>query len=554
MLTKEELRHMHVGFVFVYLSWIQSNRLQKADTSFIKQALNDLNEMRKKPDVKTYIQELYLQAMIQLVKKIQVSDEVFASEILPCLKSDLAQLWTNESTGGAQEETRLTQFKSNLNLLLVCLNKHHEVTSKYLRDQGHKLKSVFSEKHLDLLFDMISQSSESLPQLQPVCLELINYLVEHNISFLKQLWSDLLNAKLGTRKEPEKKLVCFKLYLHTLKLVTKDNVSTLFDEILIQSSGNILQSFAQSYAYRAISLNQLCRVELGKELAETSRDKETTIGESHIGAELCIKLIHHTKNLHDISDLTNSLVAGLSKTSLNKLFEFLISDMLKLTEVKSSDDDEKQLETDALMSRQLWLVNQLCHFARNKHTLEDTGLAKRLLRFLSNNAYFDSVGKKNQVGAKLTKNDKLVESIRECLLEYAGVLLNNRELYSLIIESIEYIHTTVGDSSAKLNEKLAKKETELKELCVKIVQLLKSLLKKVEAGGEATDVFNTFFMIVTIEFFRMFDSIKNSKQVVDDIEICVQKFEESLTDKTAKSKKKKEKSNLLRFLTCKLNF
>jgi hypothetical protein len=602
-LTKEELRHMHIGFVFVYLCWIQSSRLNNKSaesTQMVKQALGDLNQMRKKADIKFYIQELYVQAIVLLVKKLEDTD-LFKSVVLPTLESDLTELWSLPSQSQA-DNANTQAFKSSLNLLLACLNKSNELTtSKLFKDdpKSTKLKSVFSAKNFDLFYDILSQSSESLPKLQPICLELVEYLARHNLPFLKQLWSDLINTKLCLKKEVEKKIVCFKLYLHALRLVDKSNVSVLFDEILIGASQNILHSFANNYAYKTTNLNALCRVELARELTDIVRVKEAELGSeagssssSTLAADLCTQLIRYTKNLHDLSDLTSAFVMHMGKNSLSRFFGFLINELLKadLAELRVDGDteDERSLKEDSIMSKQAWLVNQLSNFSRNKLTFEDTGLLKQVLQYLSINAYFETAAgsgskasAKYDIGLKLEKNEKLVALIRECLIEYIGILLtkhtfavgaaaNNdltKSLYLILIESIEAIKSLIeSKSSIKLNEKLIKKEQELKEMCVKIVKLLKNLLvsinnaatgkkaaalaetngkEKSQGGSEVettVDVYQTFFMVISIEFFRMFDSVKNSKQIVDDIEICMQKFEQELSPVKGSTPNKKKKS------------
>ena len=41
---------------------------------------------------------------------------------------------------------------------------------------------------------------------------------------------------------------------------------------------------------------------------------------------------------------------------------------------------------------------------------------------------------------------------------------------------------------------------------------------------EAKSTVQTFFIVTTLEFFRMFDSIKNSQRTINDIEICFEQF------------------------------
>ena len=192
-----------------------------------------------------------------------------------------------------------------------------------------------------------------------------------------------------------------------------------------------------------------------------------------------------------------------------------------------------------------------------------------MLQYLSVNAYFDisPQGKKSkfELGLKLEKNEKLVNAIHECLIEYVGVMLTKytfnttastdqtKALYSLLIELVELIKFLIEDkqvTSIKLCDKLARKETELKELCAKIVKLLKDLLASINAttgenkGEETTvDVYQTFVTVVAIEFFRMFDSVKGSKQIVDDIEICMQKFDEEQSGKQQSVVAIKDKMN-----------
>ena len=51
------------------------------------------------------------------------------------------------------------------------------------------------------------------------------------------------------------------------------------------------------------------------------------------------------------------------------------------------------------------------------------------------------------------------------------------------------------------------------------------------------DVIQTFLLTVSIEFFRMFDSFNNSQQVVEDIEICFEKFLNDLSSQSVNGKK-----------------
>lgn len=52
MLTKEELRHMHIGLLFVYLAWIKSTRFVDSDDATMQTIVVDLNSMRKDAEIK----------------------------------------------------------------------------------------------------------------------------------------------------------------------------------------------------------------------------------------------------------------------------------------------------------------------------------------------------------------------------------------------------------------------------------------------------------------------------------------------------------------------
>jgi hypothetical protein len=62
-------------------------------------------------------------------------------------------------------------------------------------------------------------------------------------------------------------------------------------------------------------------------------------------------------------------------------------------------------------------------------------------------------------------------------------------------------------------------------------------LKPDDAASCNKDIIQTFLLTVSIEFFRMFDSFNNSQQVVEDIEICFEKFLNDLNSENMNGKK-----------------
>lgn len=99
----------------------------------------------------------------------------------------------------------------------------------------------------------------------------------------------------------------------------------------------------------------------------------------------------------------------------------------------------------------------------------------------------------------------------------------------------ELLQQTKSEKSdtLKLDKKLESNQKQLKATCLKIISLLGKISKSTsqiqsepndELASCNKDVIQTFLLTVSIEFFRMFDSFNNSQQVVEDIEICFEKF------------------------------
>lgn len=53
------------------------------------------------------------------------------------------------------------------------------------------------------------------------------------------------------------------------------------------------------------------------------------------------------------------------------------------------------------------------------------------------------------------------------------------------------------------------------------------------------DVIQTFFMVTTFEFFKMFDSFKTSKRVICDIQICIDDYVATLSGAVVKKDESK---------------
>jgi hypothetical protein len=197
-------------------------------------------------------------------------------------------------------------------------------------------------------------------------------------------------------------------------------------------------------------------------------------------------------------------------------------------------------------------------------------LIEMILFYLSVQTYFDvpsnqKTFKTYEIGICLdNKKEKIKNSLVESLLEFTGTLISKSDakqieiLINLIKSLNELLSEEVAEEvgkqpkkSIKLVESLAKKRIDLQALSSRILKLLQQIHKAMTNVNESTtsqdghfvkDTLQTFFIIITVEFFRMFDSTKNSKQVIDDIEMCYKEFVDDILmcDKAKKGKKSAE--------------
>lgn len=182
------------------------------------------------------------------------------------------------------DDNNLLKGKDNLNILLACLNSHTDETVSFLKSRSLKPKSLFTSHTLDAIYDLLSQSSESLPSLQPVCVEMISYLIRHQQAYFNQMWASVVDARLAGKKEPEKKLLAVKFYLLALAQFDEDTYSTL-----VASSDNLIKTFVGNYANRQSNLSELIRDEMSKHLVEIVREKD---GPATLGADLILKFVN----------------------------------------------------------------------------------------------------------------------------------------------------------------------------------------------------------------------------------------------------------------------
>lgn len=387
---------------------------------------------------KAYIRQLYLQGLIILVKKLtngtSKNPSIYKSLVLTSLGDDLKSAFVDG----------FTKNKENLNLLVACLNSHTDETVSFLKSSSLKPKNLFpSTNSFDSIYDILSQSSESLPCLQPICVEIITYLMKHQTGYFNQFWPNVVDARLAGKKEPEKKLLAVKFFILALSHATEDTYPTL-----IGSSEQVLKAFVSNYVNRQSNLSELMRNEVSKSLLECVREKDGVIT---MGADLMIKLISHTRNCHEMSDLIGSLIHVVKQPSLNKLFGYFTVDLLQIDQEHVVDEtttsDEAELIREQISSKQIWMLTQLSAMARNRSNTTDQHdfeIVEKILGYLLANAYFET-------------NDKLsakaVESARTRLVELIGVLLSTPTTSRLrqIVKSVDRFEKLFKTN--KLNEK-----------------------------------------------------------------------------------------------------
>lgn len=249
--------------------------------------------------LKAYTRHLYLQGLIILLKKLSSNEykkgaEIFESDILSIIGDDLKTPFKKEEeNGNSGESNNLVKHKDDLNLLLACLNTYTSETQSYLKSNSLKPKHLFTSSSHDGLFEIVSQSSESLPNLQPICVELLTYLIAHQSSTFGGFWASVIDERLsGGKKDPKKKMLAIKLFLLALELTHKNREQ---DEAaysaLVDSSGHILRSFVANYANRQSNLSEVIRDELSKRLTEIVKNADGCGATNVVGADLVIKLV-----------------------------------------------------------------------------------------------------------------------------------------------------------------------------------------------------------------------------------------------------------------------
>jgi len=561
-LTKEELRHIEIGLIFIYLAFIQSNRLEKKDDTtqmLIVSIAKNLNEIRKNNQVKFYVQELYLQSLIQLIKKVS-NGKIFITCLFPVIERDLKELF--------QSTLLFSSSKHTLNLLLACINTYKNEMQQYFLDRNNfDLNILFSHENYNSIYETVSQSTHLLPNIQPFCLELFSYLIVQKPSLAKELWSHLIDLRLVTKKEHEKKYLSFKLFLIYLNNVSKTNYETIFENCLL-SSDNLIQTLVNNYCNKKGVLNKICK-DIMKEFVDILKVKEKEFFEfGKSCSKIIIKFTWFARNYHELSELFSSIVLTLNIYGLENLFEYFTNEFPRINEAVRAKETahlktSERSPTDQLVTKYMWIANQLFNMSKNSELFKTDMLVKKILSFLLAYSYFNVSQFVSPSGAIFTNsaiifnqdqqitienNEKLQNFFNDILLKYVGIILLNHEINSnqIIIDFITYAKNIMNSkelangNKIELNSLMCSKMTEYQQLTNKIIAMLTNFNEKATSLNESSEnkvktknesIVQTFFIITTLEFFRMFKSIKNSQITIIDIEVCYQEFSREFCNK-----------------------
>lgn len=166
--------------------------------------------------------------------------------------------------------------------------------------------------------------------------------------------------------------------------------------------------------------------------------------------------VSHTRNYHDISDLIGSLIHVLKQPSLHKLFAYFTQDLLRadMDEIESTsvehDEEAVALKREQISSKQTWMLAQLSVMARSrsltqeKHSNDD--LIDKILSYFMVNSYFET-------STSATMNERVVENVRDRLIELIGVLFSapSHSRFRQIAKSVETFEKLF--KTGKLREK-----------------------------------------------------------------------------------------------------
>jgi len=208
-------------------------------------------------------------------------------------------------------------------------------------------------------------------------------------------------------------------------------------------------------------------------------------------------------------------------------------------DTNNNNNNSSESTKDRSLNRYMWIINQLFSMSKNENTfLPNSDLLQQLLTYLLVNSYFQTANDSQPMHASLIaheQNDKLEGHIRDTLLKYVGVLLAKKEPASNkavidLVKSVQDLIDSKTSNNLKLLSSLAEKKSDYKALSATTYKILTGLNTQLTTGLKTTpndvhcDVVQTFFMVTTFEFFKMFDTFRTSKQVIHDLEVCIEDY------------------------------
>lgn len=542
ILTNEELRNIQIGYAFVYLCLIQSNR--ESDLVENIDLIIEKLELKRKSTNKIYIKQLYLETLIILIKKFSNNNnKLFEKKILPKIIDELNFGWSTSNDKSPYNT------KDSLHLLLACLNTFPKVIEEKTKIEEHWQNKNLLVANENKLYEFISACSESLPKLNTFCVELFTYAIKNfKQNDIETFWNSLIDTRLCLKKDLEKKCLTFNIWLFSIQQLDNNNAN------LIQTlaSKNICSSFINNYIHVNTNLHLIVRQQVAKELIIILKEKEILIKDTSIACELAIKFMNSIENFNELADLISSLTNIFNLNGLNKFYNYLIKHLTAPVQADINDET-------FVFNKQLWLLNQLSSFSKNQLVCDNRDLLKNILEFLILNIFFskiddntvinDGVIERNLISNKKLSN-KIDQHLKEILFKYIGFIItkNDINLNQSVFDLFKLIDGLFSkyksNTNYKLNEKYIKKFNDYKQLWSKIATLMSKIVSDYSVDKKSNDddvtLNQTFFMIATFEALRMLDSYQDSLTAIEDLEIAYDKSKVKSNEKNSNKKKKQE--------------
>jgi len=272
----------------------------------------------------------------------------------------------------------------------------------------------------------------------------------------------------------------------------------------------------------------MVREHLHRNLVEIVRRRDGELAADGVSpaAAIAAKLMAVGVDIVKLGDLVSSLLGVANCSGLNSYFGEIVRVSAEF------GDDEHEAET-------ICLVNQLAAFTKSEAIFGEVDLLHKVMVCLVGSAFhFSSDG---NFDAKLmlkwsAKSDKVDAMSRDTLFKIISLAIvkNSRKMNEALLSVFEKI------AKANFAFQIEKKNKDLlKSSWTKIVHLMRNILAK-DSNEDMEVVAHTFFSILAFEAVRLFDSFKESSEVVEDLTKAYEKAVDVAGGEKKKGKKAKK--------------